>query len=206
MHDDLFLNEGPKVTPIQLKDGELLHQSHFIPPAAADELFKRLTHEIDWQQEEMKIYGKTHLLPRLTCWMGDKDVLYSYSGIRMVAAGWSEPVLQLKTKIEGFSQTTFNSCLLNYYRNGQDSMGWHQDNEVSLGKNPIIASLTFGATRSFQLRHLTDASAKKIRLNLTHGAALLMRGTTQHFWQHQLPKTTKDIGPRINLTFRKIVR
>ncbi len=141
--------------------------------------------------------------PRLTAWYGDPDKKYSYSGITMAPTNWTTPLMAIKSRVDDCAGVQFNSVLLNYYRDGKDSMGWHRDNEKELGLNPVIASVTFGASRNFQLRHYRDKKSL-VQVSLQHGSLLLMKGATQHFWEHQLPKTTKVMSPRLNMTFRVI--
>jgi alkylated DNA repair dioxygenase AlkB len=152
----------------------------------------------------MKMYGKEILLPRLTAWYGDENARYKYSGIVNIPLPWTEELLLIKHKVEEISQTKFNSVLLNYYRNGNDSMGWHSDDEKELSTNPTISSVSFGATRNFQFKH---KSVKKSNQNflLNNGSLLIMKGETQHNWLHQVPKTKTIIGERINLTFRAVL-
>jgi alkylated DNA repair dioxygenase AlkB len=150
----------------------------------------------------MNMYGKEVLFPRLTAWYGDSDRPYSFSGITLNPLPWTEELLKIKKKIETKTSAIFNSVLLNKYRDGSDSISWHTDDEKELGKNPIIASVTFGGTRNFQLRHRD--TGEKINLELSHGSLLIMQGELQHFWRHQIPKTKKQVDPRINLTFRVI--
>jgi len=138
----------------------------------------------------------------LTAWYGDNDKPYSFSGITLNAKSWTTELLEIKNKIETRFNVKFNSVLLNLYRNGQDSISWHSDAEKELGINPVIASLNFGATRKFQLRHIQ--TKQKIEIELTHGSLLIMQGELQHFWQHQVPKTNLPVGERINLTYRLI--
>ena len=150
----------------------------------------------------MNMYGKKTNFPRLTAWYGDDDKSYSFSGITLQPLPWTNEIIDIKSKIEPIAKRKFNSVLLNLYRNGNDSISWHTDAEKELGINPIIASVNLGATRMFQLRHIQ--TKRKIEIELTHGSFLLMQGELQHFWQHQVPKTTKIVGERINLTFRVI--
>jgi alkylated DNA repair dioxygenase AlkB len=185
--------------PILPKDGEVLFYPQLFTADESEDHFTSLKNNINWKHEPIKIFGKEVMQPRLTAWYGDAE--YSYSGITMQPNAWTETLLQIKTKIETIAGVTFNSALLNQYRNENDSMGWHRDNEKELGKNPIIASVSFGATRTFQFKHYFDKKLKT-SIALNDGSFLLMRGETQHFWQHCVPKTTKPIGPRINLTFR----
>jgi len=166
--------------------------------------FEELKKSIEWKHEQIKLFGRWVYQPRLSAWYGDEGTDYQYSGLRNVAKPWIQTLLTLKQQVEKLSSSNFNSVLLNYYRDGQDSMGWHQDNEIELGHNPTIASLSFGEKRSFQLRHKFDKSLAKIDLALGNGSLLIMSEDTQRFWQHQIPKTKKMVGERINLTFRLI--
>ena len=190
---------------ISLPDSEIsLYQKHFDSEIAAN-LLNDLTEEIPWQQNKIRFYGKESLVPRLESWHGDKGMSYTYSGIKMDAKPWTQNLLMIKESIEPIAKTTFNSVLINYYRDGKDRVAWHSDDEKELGKNPVIASVSLGAERKFKLRH------KKYKENqlqhevfLQNGSLLLMSGPTQHHWLHEIPRTAKPIGPRINLTFRVI--
>jgi alkylated DNA repair dioxygenase AlkB len=186
-----------------LPDAEIIYFPNFLSKEEAVSLFNELLENTPWQQDEITIYGKKHLQPRLTALYGNEGKPYSYSNIMMQPHFWTLPLQRIKSLVENVSGTNFTSVLLNYYRNGNDGNGWHADNEKELGRNPIIASLSLGTERNFQLKHNTDTSQKK-NIILEHGSLLLMKGTTQHFWKHQIPKTAKPIGPRINLTFRAI--
>jgi alkylated DNA repair dioxygenase AlkB len=159
---------------------------------------------VKWKQDWIKFYGKTNPLPRLTSWYGDKGKSYSYSGIKSEPNEWNAGLLFLKEAIERCAGVEFNSVLLNWYRDGEDSLSWHADDEKELGKNPIIASANFGATRDFLVRRKDDASQKLI-LPLKHGTLLLMRGELQHFWEHSIPKRKNVRDSRFNLTFRRIL-
>lgn len=185
-------------------DAEISYYPNFISIAEADLIFKALQHEIPWQQDSITVYGKTYAQPRLTALFGNPNKSYRYSSITMQPHAWSPLLLDLKHQVERTAATAFTTVLLNYYRDGNDSNGWHADNEKELGQNPSIASLSFGASRLFQLKHNT-VKTQKLNINLEHGSLLLMKGTTQHFWKHQIPKTTKFVGPRINLTFRVLI-
>ena len=149
----------------------------------------------------MKFYGKAVNLPRLTAWYGEHDSDYSYSGISMKSHPWTPELLEIKSRIEEQAQIHFTSVLLNYYRDGNDHVGWHRDNEKVLRINPVIASVSFGASRTFKFRHIADKSLVR-SVELTHGTYVLMKGETQHKWEHQVPKTKKVLTPRISLTFR----
>ncbi|NNT72625.1 alpha-ketoglutarate-dependent dioxygenase AlkB [Flavobacterium sp. IMCC34852] len=186
-----------------LPDAEIEYYSSFFDLARANELFEKLKAEIPWQQDNITVFGKTHPQPRLTALFGNEGKSYGYSNIVMQPHHWNPLLMFIKDEIETIAQENFTTVLLNYYRDGKDSNGWHADNERELGRNPVIASVSFGAERSFHLQHNT-LKDQKLKINLEHGSLLIMRGTTQHFWKHQIPKTAKDIGPRINLTFRII--
>jgi alkylated DNA repair dioxygenase AlkB len=184
-------------------DGEAVFYEKVFNLQESDELFDKLHRETEWQQQNIQFFGKSIPLPRLTAWYGDPGRTYVYSGIEQNPTPWTPTLLHIKTKIEAIAGMQFNSVLLNLYRNGKDSVAWHSDDEPELGQNPIIGSVSFGATRRFSFRH-RKTKEHKIEIDLTHGSFLLMRGETQHFWQHQVPKTTKYVAPRINLTFRII--
>lgn len=191
--------------PIQfnLPDAEIIYFPSFLSKEEAHSLFQELFENTPWQQDEITVYGKKHLQPRLTALYGNEGKAYSYSNITMQPHYWTLTLQKIKSLVENISETNFTTVLLNYYRDGSDSNGWHADNEKELGTNPVIASLSLGAERSFQLKHNSDVTKKK-NIILENGSLLLMKGTTQHFWKHQVPKTTKPVGPRINLTFRVI--
>lgn len=169
---------------------------------------------INWTHNQIKIFGKQLFVPRFSAWYGDENAAYSYSGLKLNPNLWNEKLLFIKSKIEKLidldnnieenQKFKFNSVLLNWYRDGQDSMGWHSDNEKELGQNPVIASINFGATRRFLLRKIDKKNDKKekIEFSLTNGSLLIMAGQIQHFWQHSIPKESKINENRINLTFR----
>ena len=188
---------------LNLPDAEIIYFPAFIEKEEAHLIYNKLLQEIVWQQDEITVYGKKHLQPRLTALYGNEGKPYSYSTITMQPHHWTLLLQKIKEHVENVAVTNFTSVLLNYYRDGSDSNGWHADNEKELGINPVIASLSFGGERVFQLKHDLDTVQKK-SIILEHGSLLIMKGTTQHFWKHQIPKTTKPIGPRINLTFRTI--
>jgi alkylated DNA repair dioxygenase AlkB len=187
-----------------LPDAEIIYFPTFLSKENADALFQELLKNTPWQSDEITIYGKKHLQPRLTALYGNEGKPYSYSNITMQPHNWTLTLQKIKSLVENISKSTFTTVLLNYYRDGSDSNGWHADNEKELGTNPIIASLSLGAERNFQLKHNSDAT-QKANIILENGSLLLMKGTTQHFWKHQIPKTAKPVGPRINLTFRAIL-
>ena len=195
-------SSGTRFHTFDLPEADIILYEHFFTKQESDDLFERLVETTKWQQDYIKIYGKTVNLPRLTAWYGDKD--YTYSGITMKVHPWTSQLLFIKSRVEEQTGLRFTGVLLNYYRSGQDSVSWHSDDEKELGLNPVIASVSFGATRAFQMRHKTRKDITKILLALSHGSLLLMRGSTQHHWEHQIPKTAKTVAPRINLTFRVI--
>jgi alkylated DNA repair dioxygenase AlkB len=186
-----------------LPDAEIEYFPDYFPLAKANELFQLLQTEIPWQQDTITVFGKTHLQPRLTALFGNEGKPYGYSNIVMQPHHWSPLIMYIKEEVEKVCHENFTTVLVNNYRDGKDSNGWHSDNEKELGRNPIIASISFGAERVFHLKHNTIKEAKQ-NIVLQHGSLMIMKGTTQHFWKHQIPKTTKPIGARINLTFRII--
>ena len=163
-----------------------------------------LKDRIIWNQDYIKMYGKTHPVPRLTAWYGDRNKTYTYSGISMTSKTWNTDLIEIKKKVEQYVKFNFNSVLLNYYRSGNDSNSWHSDDEKELGDQPIIGSVSLGGTRKFRLRNKKN---KKMTYNieLDKGSLLIMSGNTQQYWEHQIPKTKKIVSERINLTFRSIV-
>lgn len=202
--DLLTSNAVDDGSAIALPDAELLFYPTLFGAAESDRILAELIQTIEWRQDNIRMFGRSLLLPRLTAWYGDPGTSYTYSGITMNPLPWNQALLDLKAVVDQISGVTFNSVLLNFYRNGDDSMGWHSDDEPELGINPVIGSLSFGETRRFMLRHRSDKGLKH-QLELTSGSFLLMRGQTQHCWQHQIPKTKRAVSPRINLTFRVIV-
>lgn len=159
---------------------------------------------IRWQQDTISLYGKTHLVPRISAWYGDAQAYYSYSGIDLKPHAWTKKLLQLNQALGRLCLREFNSVLLNWYRSGKDYMSWHADDEWQLGKNPLIASVSFGASRRFLLRQNSN-HANKLELILTHGSVLVMAGQLQHYWQHSIPKQANCTMSRVNLTFRNVL-
>jgi alkylated DNA repair dioxygenase AlkB len=167
---------------------------------APERVLERLLADLDWRQDTARIVGRDVQLPRLTAWYGDAG--YRYSGIDNPPQPWLPVLLELRATAERLAGSPFNSVLANLYRDGRDSMGWHSDDERALGRNPVIASLSFGAVRRFRLKH--KRRPESIALDLLPGCCLVMAGALQHHWRHALPKTKKPTGPRVNLTFRLI--
>jgi alkylated DNA repair dioxygenase AlkB len=183
-------------------DGQAFLIERACTPAEADRLLGDLLRITPWRREVATVMGRRVPIPRLTAWHGEAG--YVYSGIRMEPAPWSEPLLELKAVAERLAGRPFNSVLLNLYRDGRDSVSWHADNERGLGCEPVIASISLGAARRFHLRH--RCRNERLGIDLPHGSCLLMAGATQHHWLHQLPKTARPVGPRINLTFRLMLK
>lgn len=208
MNKDLFsdLADGPKhFEKHLLEDGEYWFMRDFLSEDQAIQQESLLLNTIEWKQEEVYVFGKKYKEPRKTAWYGDENCVYSYAGKKNHPVPWTEALFQLKSDIEALIPgVLFNSVLLNQYRDGNDKMGWHSDNEKELGKNPIIASLSLGATRFFDLKHKRIKSLKK-RLELPAGSLLIMCGSTQENWLHQVPQQKKVKDSRINLTFRRVI-
>lgn len=181
----------------------LYYVPDFINPENSERYFGLLRREIEWVQGTIKIFGREIREPRLTAWYGDPNASYTYSGSKRTPKQWQSNLLELKEHVEKFCDCRFNSVLLNYYRNGEDSMGWHRDNEKELGIDPIIASLSFGVERSFVIRNYLSKK-NKIELMPATGSLIVMLGQIQKHWEHALPKRKKCNAERINLTFRKI--
>ncbi|MDO6597590.1 alpha-ketoglutarate-dependent dioxygenase AlkB [Oceanihabitans sp. 2_MG-2023] len=188
---------------LQIEDGEVIYYPECFSLKEANRFFNILLQTIEWQQDNITLFGKTYLQPRLTALYANNNKPYSYSNITMKPKVFTKELLEIKQHIDKVCKTNFTTCLANLYRDGKDSNGWHADNEKELGKNPIIASVSFGEERMFYLKHKTNKSLKK-KLILKSGSLLLMKGATQENWLHQVPKTKKEIGKRINLTFRII--
>ena len=186
-----------------LPDAELEYFPNFLNKEKADLLLQKLLKEVPWQQQNIKLFGKEIPQPRLTAFYAEQGISYTYSGLQLKPNSFSTELWELKQKTQELSGFDFNTCLANLYRHGNDSMGWHADDEKVLGKNPVIASISLGGIRRFQFKHKTNKDLKK-SIELQHGSLLIMKGSMQHFWKHQLPKTKKEVAPRINLTFRKI--
>jgi len=192
---DLFESGDLKITHFNIPDAELTLYEHFFSREESDVYYRTLLDETPWQQEPITIHGKTYPTPRLTAWYGKRRGGESKSP--------DTPTLQtIREKVEKQTGIQFTSVLLNLYRTGQDSVAWHRDHEREYGKNPVIGSVSFGETRPFRIRHKFRKELEQIEIPLKHGSFLLMAGPMQHFWEHQIPKTAKDIKPRINLTFR----
>ena len=190
---------------VAMPDADVRYFERVALPAADDVLLAALTAETPWRSEEIVVWGKRHLQPRLSAWYGDPGAAYTYSGIDLHPLPWTPLLAQLRDAVAEATGATYNSVLLNLYRNERDSMGMHSDDEPTLGPRPVIASLSLGATRTFVLKHRSDRTLRPVRIALPSGSLLLMQGDTQRCWKHGIDKQTRPLGPRLNLTFRRIV-
>src|SRR3569623_547157 len=204
MNGNLFDSSG-QIERLGAADADLTFIHAFYEPQACACLMQRLLDETTWREDSITVLGKEYLQPRLSAWHGDDNSAYAYSGLNLRLHPLTPTLLQIRADIEGRTQCSFNSVLLNLYRHERDGVGWHSDNERELGPMPVIASLSFGATRSFRLRHKQNAH-KPIAIDLTDGSLLIMAPVTQRHWRHAILKESLPIGPRINQTFRNIVR
>ena len=185
-----------------LPGAELRYAPEWLPVDLADELFATLRQSVPWETHRIRLFGRWVDSPRLSCWIGDAEAAYTYSGTRFEPHPWPVALQELRRGLADELGCEFNSVLANRYRDGRDCMGWHSDNEASLGPEPVIASVSLGASRRFVLKH--RQAAPKLELSLSHGSLLLMGGETQANYRHALPRTAKPVGERINLTFRRI--
>jgi alkylated DNA repair dioxygenase AlkB len=190
--------------PITLAGADLAFDANFLGRAEADAALTTLATAITWEQHRIRLFGREHAAPRLSCWIGDPGASYVYSRTRFEPQPWPAPLAALRDRVERACGACFNAVLANLYRGGDDAMGWHADDEPELGPQPIIASLSLGASRRFLLRG-RDPSAIRLALELGHGSLLLMRGDTQRHYRHALPRTRRPCESRINLTFRRIL-
>ena len=188
--------------PLLNDQGSVVYCKSFFEPNQSTDFFKKILEETPWRQDKIKLFGKLIPIPRQQAWYGEPEATYKYSSLELTPINWTPTLLKIKRDVEEYSKTTFNSCLVNLYRDGNDYAAWHSDDEKELGKNPSIASISLGGTRRFHLKHKTIE--KRIRFDLEDGSLLLMTGELQHYWSHQLSKTKKIVAPRINLTFRKV--
>lgn len=196
-------NDPQPQTP-SLKDAQLLYIPQLYSAAQADSLLQQLLDELPLSQCEITLFGKRHRIPRLQSWHGDAQATYRYSGTEFTPNPWTPTLLEIKHTVEQAVHAHFNSVLCNWYRHGQDGMGWHSDDEPELGPNPTIASLTLGQPRPFKMQHKQDKSLRWEQ-TLAHGSLLLMAGSTQHYWRHHIPKSRKPMAGRMNLTFRQVL-
>jgi alkylated DNA repair dioxygenase AlkB len=203
VNGDLFVTDEV-LERIPMPDAEVYYQARLALDAPTDDVMHTLIASVPWRAEEITLWGKTFLQPRLSAWYGDIGAHYTYSGIKLTPLPWSELLLRIKSRVEAAAKISFNSVLLNYYRDNRDSMGFHSDDEAELGRQPVIASVSLGEERTFILKHKENRTLKPIRIDLASGSLLLMMGDTQHNWRHGIDKEVRSCGPRINLTFRRI--
>jgi len=190
-------------TRVALPDGDACYYPDVFGPTEAQQLFARLRTDIGWKEEHIVVFGEHRRVPRLVAWYGDPGASYVYSGVRHEPLPWIPPLEEIRERVERLTGYAFNSMLANLYRDGNDGMGWHADDEAELGRDPVIASVSLGATRRFRMRHRRRRDLT-VDLDLEHGSLLVMAGSTQHHWVHAVPKTRRPVGERINLTFRAI--
>ena len=191
------------LAPLALPGADLAFDPHWLPAPEADALFAALRAEVPWEVHRLRLFGREVASPRLSCWIGDPDAVYAYSGSTFTPHPWPPSLSPVRRLLAGTLGVDFNSVLANLYRDGRDAMGWHSDDEPELGPAPLIASLSVGATRRFAFKS-RDAQERRLTLDLPHGSLLVMRGDTQRRYRHALPRTARPVGPRINLTFRRI--
>jgi len=204
MSSDLF-TASAKLERVRMPDADVFYLDRLALAGSDTEILRRLIAEIAWRSEEVVMWGRKLPQPRLTAWYGDPGRSYAYSGLRLDPLPWTPLLLDIKTRVEETAGSTFNSVLLNYYRDHHDSIGFHSDDEPELGDRPIIASLSLGAERTFILKHKTLGPLGRVQLRLAPGSLLLMSGDTQRCWRHGILKESRTCGPRVNLTFRRII-
>ena len=188
---------------LPLADATVRFDPHWLAAAEADLLFRNLQATIAWEVHRIRLFGREIDSPRLSCWIGDTGASYTYSGTRFAPQPWPPALSAVRERISAIAGERFNSVLANLYRDGDDAMGWHSDDELELGAQPIIASLSLGGSRRFLFKHRSDP-ATKLALGLANGSLLLMSGDTQRNYRHALPRTRRPVAARINLTFRRI--
>jgi alkylated DNA repair dioxygenase AlkB len=205
MHQPELFEEsgiGETLRVVVEERGLVTYDRDFLGMAAADELLRELLCVVPWKQEHLRLYGRAIPFPRLTAWYGDAGAVYTYSGIVNEPRAWTAGLARLRDRLHVALGVRFNSALLNLYRTGSDSIGWHADDEPELGEHPMIASISLGATRRFELRPLANGEGRGLALE--HGSLLVMSGDTQRCWKHQVPKETTVRAPRVNVTFRVV--
>jgi len=203
MIDDLFASTD-ELQPLPMDGADISYLRRMQLPLDEDDVMAQLVSEVPWRSEKITVWGKTHMQPRLIAWYGDEGCNYTYSKTTMVALAWSPLLSQIRQTVEHHAGMTFNSVLLNYYRDHRDSMGFHSDDEPELGQRPTIASLSLGTPRTLIFKPRGDLRADDVKLVLESGSLLLMRGDTQKNWKHGIMKQTRPCGGRVNLTFRRI--
>lgn len=202
--NQLLFDSTDAPVPLQLPDAELDWQPQYFNAQRADELLQRLLQETPWRQDHIRLHGRSLAVPRLQAWYGTPQARYGYSGLLLTPLPFTPLLQSLREELQERCGHPFNALLLNWYRDGNDSVSWHSDDEPELGADPVIASLSLGQTRRFELRHRQRKDLRKCVLELNHGSLLLMGKGLQRNWQHQIPKQPGLQGARLNLTFRFI--
>lgn len=185
-------------------NAEVYYLRTFPLARSPDTILRELIADVPWRQESVTVWAKRHPQPRLVAWYGDRGSHYTYSGITLSPLPWTDLLVEIRKRVESVAEATFNSVLLNYYRDHRDSMGFHSDDEPELVDRPVIASMSLGEERTFVLKSKSNKLAKSVRLRLASGSLLLMKGQTQQYWKHEIGKEARLCGPRVNLTFRRI--
>jgi len=189
---------------LALPDSDVTYVPGFFSAPVGDRLLSDLSGAVRWTQPRITLFGKRVCSPRLAAWYGDQESVYRYSGLVNQPLPWFPELLEIRRRVQQYMGLSFDGVLLNLYRTGQDSMGWHSDDEKELGENPVIASVSLGAPRRFLLRHRRRSALPVYEVGLEHGSLLLMQGTTQKYWRHSVPRMRNQDSPRLNLTFRQI--
>ncbi len=200
--NDLFQNDDMKSINLLPRDGEAYYYGNILDAATAAMYFDKCVSELSWEHDRAFIYGKEIVTKRKMAWYADDPVAYTYSGYTKMALVWPDFLRETKQRVESHCGEVFNSCLCNFYSSGEEGMSWHSDAEKDLVENGVIGALTLGGERKFSFKH--KATGESVSLTLEHGSLLIMKGTTQKNWLHSLPKTKKDIDPRLSLTFRQM--
>jgi alkylated DNA repair dioxygenase AlkB len=201
-YSDLFENDDMKLINVLPKDGEVYYYGNILDAATADLYLAQCLDGLSWENDRAFIYGKEIVTKRKVAWYADKPVSYKYSGYTKTALMWPDFLGEIKQQVEHRCAEAFNSCLCNFYSSGDEGMSWHSDGEKELVENGVIGALTLGGERKFSFKH--KQSGESVSLNLAHGSLLIMKGTTQKNWLHSLPKTKKNVDPRVSLTFRQM--
>ncbi|MDF2434148.1 MAG: hypothetical protein JWP44_3779 [Mucilaginibacter sp.] len=194
---------GDTLPPVSLPSNLMEYHQKIFDAEESRTFMETFIHTVPWEQKTATMYGKEIITPRLMAWYGDTGKDYAFSGTKYDPIPWTDELLKIKLVTERIAGISFNSVLLNYYRDGNDSVAWHSDDEYELGINPVIASVSLGQARRFDIRHKADHQ-NKYSITLEDGSLLLMKGDLQHNWEHRIPKSTKPLRERINLTFRVI--
>lgn len=190
---------------LDIPGADVVYHRHFLPPTDAANLLRRLIDDIPWRQDNVVLWGKSIPQPRLTAWYGDPGRSYTYSGLTLEPLPWTDDLSRLRAMAEGVAAATFNSVLLNYYRDHNDSVGFHSDDERELGPTPSIGSISLGETRTLTFKPKKRKDWQPMRIALDSGSLLVMKGDTQCNWRHAVAKESRPCGPRVNLTFRQIL-